>query len=111
MNEFEDFEERVTYKQRFQGTFLDFRARTCFQRYDCCEFVKATILIDETTQALAFTSCIFEDCNIDRLTSDEGRTLIARDNIFKAPIEQRRSEFEKRLADALAKRSDSERRP
>lgn len=111
MNEFEDFEERVIYKQRFQETVLDYRARTCFQRYDCCEFVNATILIDEMTRALAFTNCTFEDCNIDRLTSDEARTLIFRDNTFKAPIEQRRSEFEKRLEHALAKRSDRERRP
>lgn len=111
MNEFEDFEERVIYKQRFQGTLLDFRARTCFQRYDCCEFVKATILIDQTTRALAFTNCSFEDCNIDQLTSNEERSLIARANTFKAPIEQRKAEFEKRLADALAKRSDRELRP
>ena len=109
MNEFEEFEERVVYRERLQGAVLDFRARTCFQRYDYCEFVKTTILIDETTQGLAFTNCVFEDCNIDRLESNEGRSLIARDNTFKAPIEQRRSEFEKRMADALAKKADRER--
>lgn len=100
MNEFEGFEERVIYNERFQGARLDFRARTCFQRFDCCEFVKATILMDSMTQGLAFTNCVFEDCNIDGLHSDERRSVIARDNTFKAPIEQRRSEFEKRLADA-----------
>ena len=54
MNEFEEFEERVIYKQRFQGTLLDYRARTCFQRYDCCEFVKAMILIDEDRAAALY---------------------------------------------------------
>jgi hypothetical protein len=44
MNEFEGVEERVFYKERFQGSRLDFRGRTWFQRYDCCEFVKAIIL-------------------------------------------------------------------
>jgi hypothetical protein len=39
------------------------------------------------------------------LKSDAGRSLIARDNTFKAPIEQRRSDFENRLADALARRA------
>lgn len=110
MNRFEGFEERIVYRERLQGAVLDFRGRTCFQRYDCCEFVKVTILIDETTQALAFTNCIFEDCNIDRLVSSEDRSLIARYNKFKAPIERRRSEFEKRLTDALARRADRERR-
>jgi hypothetical protein len=110
MNEFEGFEERVIYHVRFQGTLLDFRGRTCFQRYDCCEFVKATVLIDETTQSLAFTNCTFEDCNIDELRSNEDIALIARDNTFKVPIEERRVEFEKRLADALARRTDRERR-
>lgn len=105
MNEFESVEERVIYKERFQGSRFDFRGRTFFQRYDCCEFVKATILIDDATQSLAFTKCVFEDCNIDNLASDETRSLIARDNVFKAPIEHRRDAFEKRLADALAARS------
>jgi hypothetical protein len=111
MNEFEGFDERVVYRERFQGAILDFRSRTCFQRYDCCEFVKTTILIDETTQGLAFTNCVFEDCNIDRLESNRGRSLIARENTFKAPIEHRRLELEQRLADAVAKRVDRERSP
>lgn len=111
MNEFEGFEERVVYKERFQGTRLDFRGRTSFQRYDCCEFVGATILIDAMTQGLAFTNCVFEDCNIDHLESDEGRSVVARDNTFKAPIEHRRTDLERRLADALAKRGDRGRSP
>lgn len=111
MNEFEGFEERVVYRERLQGAILDFRGKNCFQRYDCCEFVKTTIFIDEATQSLAFTNCVFEDCNIDRLVSNEGRSLMARDNTFKAPIEQRRSDFEKRLADALAKNADRKQSP
>jgi hypothetical protein len=111
MNEFEGFEERVIYRTRFQGARLDFRGRTCFQRYDHCEFVKTTLLIDETTQSLAFTNCVFEDCNIDHLDSSEGRSLLARDNTFMVPIEQRRAEFEKRLADALARKTDRESGP
>jgi len=54
---------------------------------------------------LAFTNCTFEDCNIDYLSSDESRLLVARDNVFKAPIEERRSAFEKRLAAALSARA------
>jgi hypothetical protein len=105
MNHFQDAEERVIYRQRFQGSRLDFRAQPWFLRYDCCEFVKATILIDDATRSLAFTNCVFEDCNIDRLVSDESRSFLASDNIFKKPIELRRSAFEKRLTDALAARS------
>jgi hypothetical protein len=105
MNEFRDIEERVIYQERFQGSRLDFRSRTWFQRYDCCEFVKATILIDDDTQSLAFTRCVFEDCNIDDLASDESKAVLARDNVFKAPIEERRAAFEKRLSDAFAARS------
>jgi hypothetical protein len=46
MNEFEGFGERVVYRERLQGAIRDFRGRNCSQRYDCCEFVKTTILID-----------------------------------------------------------------
>jgi hypothetical protein len=73
--------------------------------------VKTTLLIDETTQSLAFTNCVFEDCNIDHLDSSEGRSLLARDNTFMVPIEQRRAEFEKRLADPLARKTDRESGP
>jgi hypothetical protein len=105
MDDFSDIEERIIYQERFQGSRLDFRGRTWFQRYDCCEFVKATLLVDDATQSLAFTNCTFEDCTIDYLSSDESRSLVARDNVFKAPIEERRSAFEKRLAEALSGRA------
>jgi hypothetical protein len=47
MYKFESAEERVIYKERFQGSRFDFRGRPVFQRYDCCEFVKAMILVDD----------------------------------------------------------------
>ena len=52
---------------------FDFRGKIVFARYDCCEFVKCTLLIDIATQQLAFTTCVFKDCNIDQLRSDEKR--------------------------------------
>jgi hypothetical protein len=100
----EGFEERVNYRERYQGSTLNFLGRPVFLRYDCCEFVKCIILIDERTEKLAITNCIFEDCNIDTLSSDDRRFLIFRDNVFKLPIEERRTSFEKRLAEALAVR-------
>jgi hypothetical protein len=105
MNDFESVEERVIYKERFQGSRLDFRGRPVFHRCDCCESVKAMILVDDTTRSLAITNCVFEDCNIDHLASDETRSLIARNNVFKEPIQLRKMDFERRLADALARRS------
>jgi hypothetical protein len=66
--------------------------------------VKCTLLIDHGTEQLAFTECVFKDCNIDKLEQDEGRGLYVRDNFFDRPLEERRSEFEKRLAQALAAR-------
>jgi hypothetical protein len=100
----EGTEERVNYRERYQGIALDFRGRPIFVRYDCCQFVKCAILIDEKTESLAFTGCEFEDCNIDELRADGQRGLMVRENIFKRPIEERRVDFEKRLTDALAAR-------
>jgi hypothetical protein len=100
----ESSEERVNYRERYQGITLDFRGRPLFVRYDCCQFVKCAILIDEKTENLAFTGCEFEDCNIDELRADEQRGLIVRENTFKLPIEERRVDFEKRLTDALTAR-------
>jgi hypothetical protein len=92
-------EERVIYSERFQGVLFDFRGKSMFARYDRCEFVKCTLLIDHATEQLAFTACIFEDCNIDKLEPDE-----AIDNFFDRPLDQRRADFEIRLAQALAVR-------
>ncbi len=97
-------EERVIWRERFQAEYFDFRGKSLFTRFDCCEFVKCTLLIDQGTEHLAFTACVFKDCNIDKLEGDEGRGLYVRDNFFDRPLEERRAEFENRLAQALAAR-------
>ncbi len=102
MNTADGAEERVIYQTRFQGRMLDFRGRPAFLRYDCCEFVKCQLLLDAETTNIAFTSCTFEDCNIDAMQSDEQRGVISRDNVFKRPIEDRRIDLEQRLALAFA---------
>ena len=73
-------EERVIYLKRFQGVDFDFQGKIVFTRYDHCEFVKCTLLIDRDTEQLAFTNCVFKDCNIDRLQPDEARGIYAKDN-------------------------------
>jgi hypothetical protein len=105
-------DERVIYRERFQGVYLDFRGKSIFTRYDRCEFVKCTLLIDHSTEQLAFTACVFEqlaftacvftDCNIDELHPDEARGLYVTDNFFDRPLDERRADFETRLAQALA---------
>jgi len=97
-------DERVIYCERFQGAHFDFGGKSIFTRYDRCEFVKCTLLIDHATEQLAFTTCVFKDCNIDKLQSDEARGLYAKDNFFDRPLEERRAEFEIRLAQALTGR-------
>ena len=97
-------EERVIWRERFQAEYFDFRGKSLFTRFDCCEFVKCTLLIDHGTEQLAFTKCVFKDCNIDKLEPDEKRALYVRDNFFDRPLDDRRAEFEKRLAEALAAR-------
>jgi len=67
-----------------------------------------TNAFDHGTEQLAFTSCVFKDCNIDRLEADEALGLYVRDNFFDRPLEQRRSEFEAKLAQALANRKAKE---
>ena len=97
-------EERVIYRERFQAVTFDFRGKSIFARYDRCEFVKCTLLIDYATEQLAFTACVFKDCNIDKLQPDEERGLYMGDNFFDRPLDERRSEFEIRLTQALAAR-------
>jgi hypothetical protein len=97
-------EERVIWNERFQSRHFDFRGAIIFARFDSCEFVKCTLLIDHGTEQLAFTSCVFKDCNIDRLEPDEDRGLYVKDNFFDRPLEQRRAEFEAKLAQTLADR-------
>ena len=95
-------EERIVHLKRFQGQILDFRSQLAFLRYDECEFVKCTILIDEETECLAFTHCSFEDCNISELNSHDDQGLVADGNVFKLPIEIRKIELHARLIEALA---------
>jgi hypothetical protein len=97
-------EERVLWRERYQAQHFDFRGKIVFTRFDCCEFVKCTLLIDRGTGQLAFTECVFKDCNLDRLEADEGRGLYTRDNFIDRPLAERRAEFERRLAQALAGR-------
>jgi hypothetical protein len=97
-------EERVIYRERFQAVSFDFRGKSFFTRYDHCEFVKCTLLIDLATEQLAFTDCVFKDCNIDQLQPNEERGLYVSDNFFDRPLEERRVEFENRLAQTLAAR-------
>jgi hypothetical protein len=97
-------EERVIYRERFQAVYFDFRGKSIFTRYDRCEFVKCTLLIDHATEQLAFTACVFKDCNIDRLEQDAERGLFARENSFERPLEERRAELENKLAQLVAER-------
>jgi hypothetical protein len=53
---------------------------------------------------LAFTACVFKDCNIDKLEPDEARGFYVTDNFFDRPLDERRADFEARLAQALATR-------
>ena len=97
-------EERVFWNERFLSENFDFRGKIIFTRFDRCEFVKCTLLIDHGTEQLAFTGCVFKDCNIDRLEPDEARGLYVSDNIFVRPLEERRAEFDAKLAQVLADR-------
>jgi hypothetical protein len=98
-------EERVIWRKRFHAECFDFRGKSLFTRFDDCEFVKCELLFDQDTEHLAFTGCVFKDCNIDQLKQDEKRGLQGKDNFFDRPLEQRRAEFEKRLAQVLADRA------
>ena len=104
MNADDPPDERVIYRKRFQGVHFDFRGKSIFARYDCCEFVKCALLVDHATEQLAFTTCMFQDCNIDQLQPDEKRGLFVTDCLFERPLSERRAEFEIRLAEALAAR-------
>ena len=68
-------EERVIWRKRFHGQAFDLRGKSLFNRFDGCEFVKCTLLIDQDTEQLAFTGCVFKDCNIDRLEQNQERGL------------------------------------
>ncbi len=100
-------EERVFWREQFFGQTFDFRSRIMFSRFDGCVFVDCTLLVDSGTEQLAFTECTFKDCSIDQLLVDEARGLIARDNIFDRPLNERKADFDQRLAAALGVRKGS----
>ena len=52
MNSDDPPDERVIYRKRFQAVYFDFRGKSIFTRYDRCEFVKCTLLIDRATEQL-----------------------------------------------------------
>jgi hypothetical protein len=91
----------------FYSESFDFRSRLNFCRYDECTFVRCTLLIDHATEQLAFTGCTFKDCNIDHIDADEARGIVSRDNTFDRPLEERRKEFDDRLAAVLRKRDQN----
>jgi hypothetical protein len=62
------------------------------------------LLIDRTTEQLAFTACVFKDCIIDRLERNKQRGLYVMDNFFDRPLDERRAKFENKLAEVLAAR-------
>lgn len=99
------FEERVFWQEAFFSETFDFRGRTQFCRFDNCTFVKCVLLFDHATEQLAFTGCTFKDCNVDHIEENEARAIEARDNFFDRPIEVRRLDFEKRLAETLNARA------
>jgi hypothetical protein len=75
--------ERVVCQQRFQGQYLDFRGKSVLTRFDERKFVKCTLLIDRSTEQLAFARCVFEECNIESLERDEERGLYSSYNLFE----------------------------
>lgn len=79
-------EERVIWRKRFHAQYFDFRGKSLFTRFDGCEFVKCKLLIDQDTEQLAFTGCVFKDCNIDRLEQNEEGGLYDGDNFFDRPL-------------------------
>ena len=52
-------DERIIYRECFQGAYFDFRGKSIFARYDRCEFVKCTLLIDHTTEQLEHIPLMF----------------------------------------------------
>jgi hypothetical protein len=98
------YEEQVVWNEVFYAETFDFRGRLNFRRYDECIFVGCKLLMDAGTEQIAFTRCTFKDCNLDRINADEARGVVSRDNTFERPLDERRKDFEDRLAAVLNKR-------
>lgn len=101
---FAPYDERVFWKEKFHAETFDLRDRMNFCRFDCCTFVNCTLLMDQGTEQVAFTGCTFQDCNIDRLDSDDPRGIVSRDNFFDRPLNEKKKEFDERLAAILRTR-------
>lgn len=78
-------------------------------RFDECTFARCTILVDDGTEQLAFTKCTFKDRNIDHVDSDDERGIVSSGNTFDRPLEEKRREFDERLATLLKARRDMKR--
>lgn len=99
-------DERVVWKETFYSETFDFRSRMHFCRFDECTFIRCTLILDHSTEQLAFTGCTFKDCNIDHLDADEARGIESTDNTFDKPLAEKRKEFDDHLAAVLRKRSE-----
>ena len=98
------YEEQVVWNEVFYAETFDFRGRLNFRRYDECIFVGCKLLMDAGTEQIAFTGCTFEDCDIDRIDTDETGGIVSKDNEFERPLDEQRKDFEERLAAVLSKR-------
>lgn len=98
-------EEMVVWADMFYAETFDFRARLNFRRYDECTFIKCTLLLDQSAEQIAFTGCSFKDCNIDHIDEDEVRGIISKRNTFDRPLDEKRKDFDERLAAVLRKRA------
>lgn len=94
-------EERVFWKEAYHRRTFDFRSQLNFTRFDDCIFVDCILLLDEGTEQLAFTSCTFKDCNIDKVEENVVRGIRSENNTFDRPIAVRKADLDKRLAEAL----------
>lgn len=94
-------EERVFWREKYHVRTFDFTSRLNFTRFDDCIFVDCVLLLDDSTEQLAFTNCTFKDCNIDRIDGDIVRCIRSENNTFDRPLAVRKADFEKRLAEAL----------
>jgi hypothetical protein len=102
-------EERVVWNDTFYVETFDFRSRINFCRFDECTFARCTILVDDGTEQLAFTKCTFKNRNIDHVDSDDERGIVSSGNTFDRPLEEKRREFDERLATLLKARRDMKR--
>ena len=97
-------EERVIWSEIFYAETFDFRSRLNFCRYDECTFVRCTLLIDRGTETRIHRLHV-QGRNIDHIDADEARGIVSKDNTFDRPLEEKRKDFDDRLAAVLNKRT------